>query len=502
VAGKLTAHGGAILANDMHLMLNVPNLWYRAVLITPEPDGSDHRLVGVTLPGAPALVVGSNGHVAWGFTNTEGDWTDLVVLEPDPSTPGRYLTPFGSREFRRRAEVIKVKGERDRKVVVETTVWGPVLDRDHLGRRRALRWVAYEPGAVNLELLRMESARSLEDALAVAPAAGLPAQNLVVVDSHGGIAWTVAGRIPRRVGFDGRRPGSWADGTRRWDGWLDARDYPRVVNPADGRLWTANNRVVGEPWLSRLGVGNYDRGARARQIRDALKADRPLREADMLAIQLDDRAVFLGRWQKLLLETLSEKAVGGHPEREALRRAVTYWGGRAAVDSVGFRVVRAFRWRVHGVRKEVRGQSEDFESALRAYTWGAHHAVAIRHPFSGSLGAPGRWLRLDMPAEPLPGDGRDMPRVQGPSEGASQRLAVSPGREEEGFSTCRRGKVAIRCRRSTAPGTGPGRRAGRRRCCRGRRSTSCGWCRRREGAAPWASSNALSRAPGAGRRGS
>jgi penicillin amidase len=162
--------------------------------------------------------------------------------------------------------------------------------RDHKGRRRALRWVAHDPAAINLEAMRLESARTLEEALAVAHGAGLPAQNFVVGDAKGGIAWTVAGRIPRRVGFDGRVPTSWADGRRRWDGWLDAREYPAVVNPPGRRIWTANNRVVNGPALGRIGVGNYDLGARAGQIRDQLRAGRRFRETDMLAIQLDDRA--------------------------------------------------------------------------------------------------------------------------------------------------------------------------------------------------------------------
>src|SRR5207302_879728 len=102
-------------------------------------------------------------------------------------------------------------------------------------------------------------------------------QNLVVADSKGRIAWTLLGRLPARFGHDGRVPSSWADGKRGWKGHLPPELYPRLVDPRDGRLWTANNRTVNEPYLSRLGLGTYDDGARAMQIRDDLMALRQAR---------------------------------------------------------------------------------------------------------------------------------------------------------------------------------------------------------------------------------
>src|SRR4030095_16238245 len=97
ISGRLTADGGALVANDMHLTLRVPNTWYRAAFEWPDPSNSNepNRLIGVTLPGVPAIVVGSNTHVAWGFTNTYADWSDIVLLDIDPARPGGYLTPHG-----------------------------------------------------------------------------------------------------------------------------------------------------------------------------------------------------------------------------------------------------------------------------------------------------------------------------------------------------------------------------------------------------------------------
>jgi penicillin amidase len=488
VAGAFTADGGAILANDMHLGLQVPNIWYRAAFAWPEAGaagGRERRVAGVTLPGTPVLVAGSTGDIAWGFTNTMGDWNDVVVVETDPADPETYRTPDGLQRLEHHAETIEVKGAADDTLDVVETIWGPVIGRDHRGRPLALRWVAHDPEAVNLDLWRLEQTRTVDEAVAAAAGVGIPAQNFVVADTAGRIAWTIIGRIPRRRGFDGRLPGSWADGTRRWDGWLGPDEYPRVVDPPSGRLWTANARVVDGEALSIIGDDGYDLGARAGQIRDDLMAIERATARDMLAVQLDDRALFLERWRELLEDVLTEAAVAGSPLRAVARRLVaSTWTGRASVDSVAFRIVRAFRstlsaevfeaitqvcqevdpgfrygrvgqregplWRlvserpVHLLNPRYASWDEQFLAALdrvladltrdgaplATKTWGVRNAAAIRHPLSLAVPQLSAWL--DMPPDPLPGDDA-MPRVQAPDRGPSERLAISPGREEAGY---------------------------------------------------------------------
>ncbi len=486
VSGTHTADGRALLADDMHLGIRVPHIWYRASLVWPTgEDGGQQRVTGVSLPGTPAIVVGSNGHVAWAFTNSEGDWVDVVIVETDPNDPDSYQTPDGPRKFEHSKEIIKVKNAPDESLDIVSTIWGPVMDHDHKGRPRAIRWVAHDQEGVNMALMRMELAGTLEDALRLANLSGSPAQNFVVADEGGRIAWTILGRIPRRVGFDGRLPASWADGSRRWDGYLAPEEYPRIIDPESGRLWTANARVVSGELLDKLGDGGYDLGARAQQIRDDLLATEKATAADMLRVQLDDRAVFLERWQKLLLATLASEADAGNPGRTELRKFVENWGGRAAIDSVGFRAVRKFRhlliaqlsdvlvnpckkvdgsfsiakldrtegpvWRLVSERPEhlidprykswdalllaaadqVVADAADHGATLADYTWGKHNTTRIQHPLSLALPLLSRWL--DMPAQALAGDSENMPRIQAPAMGASQRLAVSPGRESEGY---------------------------------------------------------------------
>ncbi len=490
VAGGQTASGGALLADELHLTLSVPNIWYRAVLTWPAetPGAPPHRLAGATLPGAPFLVVGSNGQMAWGLTNSVLDTSDLVLLDPDPHAPqdaSRYLTPQGPRQFERHAEVIKIKGEADHQLAVDWTIWGPVVDTDRQGHRRAVRAVVDEDGAADFAILGLETATGVEPALDVARASGVPALNFVAADRAGRIGWTVAGRLPRRAaGFDGATATSWADETHTWQGLLPPAEVPRVVDPPSGRLWTANNRVLAGEAAAPLGRGNFVLGARARQIRDSLLALPRATADDMRRLQLDDRALFLTRWHDLLLQVLTPQAVAADARRGELRRVVESWGARATIDSAGYRMVRNFRsavfqdvftpllapclaadpdfdyegtvnqsegplWQLvtarppHLLDPKHKSWDEELLAAADAViaryanrgplaerTWGERNTVAIDHPLSAALPFLGH--RLSMPPRQLPGDD-DMPRVQERDYGASLRLVVSPGREEEGF---------------------------------------------------------------------
>ena len=338
VSGKLSQSGRAIVANDMHLKLGTPNVFYRARLVM---NGADERDVsGVTLPGTPAVVAGSNGHVAWGFTNSYGDWSDAVMLRPGRQ-PDSYLTPGGEMKFAVYKEQIDVKGESPREFVVRETIWGPVLD-DHSypDVELAVRWLAHEPNSVNLRQLDLETVKSVFEAVQVANGLGIPPQNFVSGDAEGNIAWTIAGQLPVRTEYDSSIPADWSEGGG-WIGWLDADDYPRVVNPEGGIIWTANARVVDGDVLRKIGDGDYDLGARAMQIRDDLFAKESFKPADMLAIQFDDRAILMAPWRELLLTVLDDGALRNNAQRREYRELVDHWIPRASPESVGYRLVRA-----------------------------------------------------------------------------------------------------------------------------------------------------------------
>jgi penicillin amidase len=466
----------------MHLGIAVPNIWFRVALEWPDWRGGTHRVMGVTLPGAPAVVAGSNTHVAWGFTNSYGDWVDLVLVEPDPRDHRTYLTPDGPVEYGRAVEEIEVKDGPVERFEILTTIWGPVIGRDHEGRALALRWTAHDTEAANLEILQLESARTVDDVLETAPLLGIPPQNCVTVDASGRIGWTIAGRIPRRQGFDGRLPVSWADGTRGWNGWLEPQEYPSIRDPESGIIWTANTRVVDGPSFDKIGHGGYELGARATQIRDGLLAREVASERSMLELQLDDRALFLSRWRDLLLDLLDEQAVADNRSRTQLRKLVDgTWTGHASVNSTAYRLVRAFRlavfaevygwltapcleadpgfdfnhltqwegplWKLvterpahlldprHGSWEQALLEIADrvvasLPKPLSERTWGERNTTAIKHPLSHAVPALG--ILLDMPEQQIPGDSH-MPRVIDPDSGASERYVVSPGKEQSGI---------------------------------------------------------------------
>jgi penicillin amidase len=483
VAGALTGSGRALMSNDMHLGHDVPNIWYQARLIVTDEEPRD--VTGVSLPGTPFITAGSNGKIAWGYTNSYGDWADAVLLRPGAS-PGSYRTPQGDLEFEVRRETIEVKDAAPVVYEIRETIWGPVDDRiDYPDGDIAVSWIAHSPEALNLNLVTLETASDVDEALGIAATMGIPPQNFVVGDTGGNIGWTIAGRIPVKNGFDAMVPTDWSR-EEGWIGWLHPSDYPRVVNPGNGRIWTANARVADADALAVIGDGGYDLGARASQIRDSLLAAGEFEPVDMLAIQYDDRALFLSRWRDVVLGVLTDARVAGDPQLAEYRALVRDWIPRATPDSVGYRLVRAFRLEVQSkvfhalmapvrsanggdiepllsnqfegvlwqllaeqprhllpavydswdellldaVRTNIAWFEEHHDGALAERSWGEVNTASIRHPLSRALPLLSRWL--DMPAEPLNGD-VDLPKAQGPAFGASQRFSVSPGDEENGL---------------------------------------------------------------------
>jgi len=472
VSGALTADGRAIVADDMHLALRAPNLWFRVRLRYPDPQAPDGRVdvSGFSLPGLPAIVVGSNGHVAWGFTNSYIDTADFRSV------------PADAQDITTHEERIRVAGQAPVTLRVRETAWGPILHERPDGSGEALRWVAQLPGAVRLDFAEMARAATLEEAFHVADRSGIPAQNLVIADRSGRIAWRLIGTRPDRAadcppsGNTIAAPASCAPWAIRSDG------APALIDPPMHRLWTANGRVLDGDALAIAGNGGYDLGARGRQIRDGLMAKERFTEADLLAIQLDDRALLLTRWWHLLREVVT---ASDDPALQRLEVATRRWEGHAAVDSVSYRITRGFRGMLidrvgEGLLAPAKAQlgqayleprlgqfegvlwplvserpahllppsysswnalltdtaktlEADLSSQgpLDARTWGERNTAAICHPVSRALpNVARRWLC--MPGDPLPGD-RDMPRVQGPAFGASQRMVVSPGHEAEGL---------------------------------------------------------------------
>jgi len=481
VAGVRT-RGAAVVANDMHLDYRVPNIWYRARLVSGGPAPID--VTGVTLPGSLAIVAGSNGSIAWGFTNSYGQYSTLIRLEPVPNDPTAYRTAHGIEHLVQVDEPIEVKGAPTEHLAVASTPWGPVVGHDWEGWPVALQWTAHDPAATNLRILELERARSSAAALALGAQLGIPGQNLVVADREGHIGWTIAGRIPRRDPERDGLPQRSSDPQVGFQGWIAPSEQPRMLDPPEGLLWTANARVIGGAGAALIGDDGRDRGARAGQIALDLRAARtPFSALDSLRIQLDDRARFLERWRALLSDVLARERTRD-ASQESAQAVLAGWSGHAAADDAAYRWVRRFRnevearvffmlvaparrrapgfefeipssfegplWRVLEARPMhlLAARYADWDALLRAAlvasealppqcrrlqdcTWGQVNAVHVEHPLARAL--PPLAGLLDEPVVQVAGAHHDMPRIQGPDYGASERFSVAPGDEGHGY---------------------------------------------------------------------
>ena len=420
-------------------------------------------------------MVGSNGHVAWGFTNAYGQWFDWIQLPQDLSA----LRASG--RLQSREERIAVKGGPAHVLRIEELDGAPLL-REHQGRHYALRWIAHQGEAYNLELDRMMQARNVQQALQTAALSGIPHQNFLVADAQGQIAWSIAGRI-------------WAQRTltqsyARFQSpdlpaarWLAPQDYPRLLNPQDGQLWTANNRQLGGAMGDLIGDGGFGLGARAQQIRDRLR-EKTLHDRDSIAaLHFDDEARFIQSWRDKL-----SPIVQASPAHAEVLRHMQQWNGRADVDQPGYLLIRTvrlrildalwqawstptlgpqqaddkqrFKWQAHfetsaslalaqrpahllppayaswdafvlgQVDAAVQELTQNGRKPLAQAHWGQHNASRIQHVLSKAIPALS-WF-LDMPSLPQSGDS-NLPHVAHPAFGQSQRLVVSPGQEDEGL---------------------------------------------------------------------
>jgi penicillin amidase len=254
LSGQRTDTGRPLLANDPHLKLSAPALWYFARLKAPGYD-----VAGATLPGLPGVVLGQNAQVAWGFTNTGPDVQDLYLERIKAEDPMQYQTPEGWARFEAWQETIKVKGRPDVIMTVRSTRHGPVISDagvtdDLIGAKGrpayaiAMRWTALDPDVDPMGVtLRMNRAASVDEFIAAAQSWVAPMQNMVVADAAGRIAFVAPGRVPQRHPDNdlmGLAPAPGWDPRYDWAGWLPFELLPQERDPAKGYIATANQRVV------------------------------------------------------------------------------------------------------------------------------------------------------------------------------------------------------------------------------------------------------------------
>ncbi|WP_051935488.1 penicillin acylase family protein [Deinococcus sp. YIM 77859] len=316
IAGSRTASGQPILADDPHLALTSPMLWYLADI-----QGPQLRAIGATIPGLPGIVIGRNERVAWGVTNVNPDVQDL------------YIEPADAR-LTERTEIIRVKGGEDVRLTIRESEHGPIISgvgAGEVGPRVALKWTALQPGDTTLDaFLELNYAQNWSDFVRALKKYVAPSQNFVYADVEGNTGYYAPGRVPIRRGWDGSLPVP-GDGSREWQGFIPFEELPHTLNPADGLVVTANNKVVPEEYPYLLGNRrNWAEPYRAQRITDLLTARTSrLTVEDVRQVQLDTFSLVWRDLKPFLLGTL--------PSGDLSRQALEWlrdWDGNMRTDRV------------------------------------------------------------------------------------------------------------------------------------------------------------------------
>lgn len=273
IGPRRTRSGGALLANDPHLDLQMPSVWYEQRL-----SGGDLDVRGFTFPGVPGVVLGHNGRIAWGFTNSSIDVQDCYLEELDEAG-ARYRDVGGEwRDLETREEVVRVKGGEEVRFTVRSTRRGPIITDSVTSTKLtdpvSLRWDSLRPGQTARTIRQLNRATDWDEFRAACRGWLAPAQNVVYADRHGNIGFQHMGEVPiRAAGNDGSVPRRGDDPAGEWTGTIPWEEQPHAFNPPSSRIVTANDRLVGDDFpyfMSREWMNGY-RGERIRELIDTIE---------------------------------------------------------------------------------------------------------------------------------------------------------------------------------------------------------------------------------------
>ena len=320
VSGQRTSTGKPLLANDPHLGVSIPGIWYQVGLhCRSVSKDCPFDVAGYSFSGLPGVVIGHNDKVAWGFTNLGPDVTDLFLEQVNGDS---YLRDGKRERLTMRTETIKIGGGGEQTITVRSTVHGPLLsdaieavseagDSPPVNGRTspgnyevALQWTALEPNRTADAIFALNTAQDFDDFRAAARLFAVPSQNLVYADTDGNIGYQAPGRVPIRTRYMEAAPGFWIRpgwvSSWDWKGFVPFEEMPWTYNPPEGFIATANQAVTqsGTPFLT----SEWDYGYRAQRIRDMIEKDDKITPADMSRMQGDTRNQFAPTLVKALLE--------------------------------------------------------------------------------------------------------------------------------------------------------------------------------------------------------
>ena len=321
ISGDRTASGMPILANDPHLGLMAPSIWYLAHLEVTEEYDEPRHLVGVTLPGTPVVLLGRGNDIAWGFTNTATDAQDVFIERVNPDNPDEYLTPTGWTAFGQQEEIIKVRGGEAQSFIRRWTRHGPVFPASYKNFDKllpnnmvaALQWVALAHDDTTASIApRLFDMRSVEDFQIGFDVFVTPMQSMVVADTTGTIGLVAAGRVPQRDPANrlmGRAPAPGWNAIYDWRGYAPYQAVPRQTNPESGLIATANTKIVGPDYPLHL-TFDWDEPYRQQRIETLINgAGEPQTPEMSRDVQADILSPAFAELKPRMLKMLEGKAL-------------------------------------------------------------------------------------------------------------------------------------------------------------------------------------------------
>ncbi|HUW08933.1 MAG TPA: penicillin acylase family protein [Anaerolineae bacterium] len=350
VAGSRTETGMPLLADDTHLGIQMPSIWYEVGLhCEPVTGDCPYQVVGFSFAGAPGVIIGHNDHIAWGVTNLGPDVQDLFIERVNPANPNQY-------EFQGewldmtiiREEIIVAGSEDDEPVVarIRLTRHGPIIN-DAVGgpeeewsfgwQPLALSWTGLQPGTLFRSVLLLDRARNWEEFRTALSLWDVPSQNFVYADVEGNIGYQAPGRIPIRAAGNGSMPVPGWTGDHEWIGYIPYNELPRSFNPPEGYIVSANNAVVSPDFPHFISL-DWAPGYRAQRIIELIEADLSLSVTDMQDIQGDSSPL----WAQSILPALRSLPVPEEPRLAQALDMLRTWDGRAVRDSGGAALFESF----------------------------------------------------------------------------------------------------------------------------------------------------------------
>ncbi|MGD6847699.1 penicillin acylase family protein [Rossellomorea aquimaris] len=449
VSGEKTASGKPLLADDPHLSLGTPSIWYQMHLESPQVNVS-----GVIFAGIPGIILGHNEQIAWGVTNTGPDVQDLYVEKQNEEDPSLFLYDEKWERATVIEEPIKVKDGDTIPYEVTITRHGPVISefahQNESGKVLSMRWTALDPSLELLAILNINKAKDWDEFEEALKDFHVPTQNFVFASEDGTIAYKANGKIPIRKKGDGLLPVPGWDPDYEWEGFIPFEELPKVINPESGFIATANNKVVTDEYPYHISH-HWAQPYRYMRISEYLEAEKDLSLSDMKDLQMDQVNLHAREMVPILIEDMESGSLTAK-EKEAVELLKSWnnkddkkqaaplvfhqWMNEISTGlfkkDIPKDMMKLFEGRQSVVdeliRKAHNGEEsqwfvdrggyqtfltasltqaldeleEAYGSSMDEWEWGLYHRVYFEHPLSGASSVL-KWFLNDRDPEPVGG---------------------------------------------------------------------------------------------------